>query len=79
MIIKLKQIHKTKLATRVSWFLFGLAFLLAGAHSASAQKASTPAGKSHYASVDGTRIHYQSYGKGSEAFSEQELSLEVES
>lgn len=65
--LKLKKLHATKVARRLSWFLFGLAFGVAGAPPASAQKVSTSAVKSHYATLDGTRIHYQSYGKGREA------------
>src|SRR5258706_8739947 len=34
---------------------------------AAAQKTATAGGDSHYASLDKMRIHYQSYGKGSEA------------
>ena len=37
------------------------------AHRAKAQKTSAPEGQTHYAKLDGARIHYQSYGKGSEA------------
>jgi pimeloyl-ACP methyl ester carboxylesterase len=64
---KLKQIHATKLATKMSWFLFGLVFVLVNSQAASAQKESTVAGKSHYATLDGARIHYQDHGKGREA------------
>jgi pimeloyl-ACP methyl ester carboxylesterase len=41
--------------------------MLATAATASAQTASTPKGKSLYAKLDGTRIHYQNHGKGREA------------
>lgn len=40
---------------------------LAAPPVASAQKASTTAAKSRFAKLDGTRIHYQSHGKGREA------------
>src|SRR2546423_10637843 len=55
---------------RVEWLLllvltFAVAFVSAPA--AKAQKASAPEGKSHYATLAGNRIHYQSYGKGREA------------
>src|SRR5216684_1531260 len=44
-----------------------LAVALVSTPAAKAQKASAPEGKSHYAALDGNRIHYQSYGKGREA------------
>ena len=44
-----------------------LALTMATAPSVMAQKASPPEGKSAYATLDGNRIHYQSYGKGREA------------
>ncbi len=47
--------------------MVGLAFLLVGGPAASGQKVSTAAEKSRYATLDGARIHYQSYGKGREA------------
>jgi pimeloyl-ACP methyl ester carboxylesterase len=52
-----------------SWFLLVMTFALAFVSSpaAPAQKSSTPEGQSHYAKLDGARIHYQNYGKGSEA------------
>jgi pimeloyl-ACP methyl ester carboxylesterase len=44
-----------------------LAVAFVSAPAATAQKPSAPEGKSHYAKLDGNRIHYQSYGKGREA------------
>lgn len=64
---KLKQIHTTKLASKVSWLLLGLVLVLVGASVARAQKASTSTGESRSATLDGARIHYQNYGKGKEA------------
>lgn len=43
-----------------------LTFVLAIAPAASAQKAGAE-GESHFAKLDGARIHYKSYGKGKEA------------
>jgi pimeloyl-ACP methyl ester carboxylesterase len=67
MIGKLKQIHMTKLAAKVSWLLLGLALLVWAAPAARAQKTSSSAGASRYATLDGARIHYKNYGKGREA------------
>jgi pimeloyl-ACP methyl ester carboxylesterase len=47
--------------------LLTLAFVLANAPTASAQKAAAAQGESHFAKLDGARIHYKSYGKGKEA------------
>jgi pimeloyl-ACP methyl ester carboxylesterase len=48
--------------------LLTLAFVLAISPTASAQKAAVAQqGESHYATLDGARIHYKSYGKGKEA------------
>jgi pimeloyl-ACP methyl ester carboxylesterase len=47
--------------------MMGLVFLLASVPVAAAQKASTSMEKSRYATLDGARIHYRSYGKGREA------------
>jgi pimeloyl-ACP methyl ester carboxylesterase len=44
-----------------------LAVAFVSAPAAKTQKAPAPEGKSHYAKLDGIRIHYQSYGKGREA------------
>lgn len=52
------------------WFLFitmVLAFVSVGETAAPAQEASTFTGESRYATLDGARIHYQNYGKGSDA------------
>jgi pimeloyl-ACP methyl ester carboxylesterase len=60
----------TKRIESLRWILLTIAVLtwaLAGASPAPAQKASTTAAKSRYATLDGARIHYQSYGKGREA------------
>lgn len=48
-------------------FVALIALVLAGASPAPAQKASTPAGESRFATLNGRRIHYQNYGKGREA------------
>lgn len=49
--------------------IMGLALLLLCAPAAMAQQGtkSTSTEKSHFATLDGTRIHYQSHGKGNEA------------
>lgn len=56
---------------QVSWFSFTIVVLtlvmLVGSSSAWAKKSSTPSPKSRYARLDGSRIHYQNYGKGREA------------
>jgi pimeloyl-ACP methyl ester carboxylesterase len=67
---KLKQAVTSKRIENARWVflaIVGLAFVLAGAPAAPAQDVSTSAVKSHYAKLDGARIHYQSYGKGREA------------
>lgn len=66
-MIKIKHAVTTKRIERIFLTMAGLALVLAGAPAVSAQKASTSAVKSHYAKLDGTRIHYQNYGKGREA------------
>jgi pimeloyl-ACP methyl ester carboxylesterase len=70
MMSKLKHTLATNGIAQLGWFLLmiaALALMLAGAPAASAQTASTSEVKSHYATLDGARIHYQSYGKGREA------------
>src|ERR1700687_4261228 len=55
---------------QVEWLplmVLTLAVALVRGPAAYAQRAPAPEGKSHYATLDGTRIHYQSYGKGREA------------
>ena len=55
---------------QVAWLLLvvlTLAVAFVSAPGAKGQKTSPPEGKSHYAKLDGNRIHYQSYGKGREA------------
>src|SRR2546423_7560697 len=55
---------------RVEWLLLlvlTFAVALVSTPTAKGQKAAAPEGKSHYATLDGNRIHYQSYGKGREA------------
>lgn len=49
----------------ISLILVAVAFVSVPA--AKASKSSAPEGKSHHATLDGTRIHYKSYGKGREA------------
>ncbi len=67
------MIRQTIAAKRIAqgrWFLLtivGLVFVLVGAPAATAQKASTSAGESRYANLDGARLHYQNYGKGRDA------------
>ena len=58
---------ETKWDAHAGWFLLTIALVLATTTMALAQKASTPAAKSRTAKLDGTRIHYQTYGKGREA------------
>jgi len=63
------EVHGTR-GAYVDWVL--LLFLMLtvafiSAPSVWAQKSSPPEGQSHYAKLDGARIHYQNYGKGSEA------------
>ena len=70
MISKLKDSLTAKRIAPVDWFLLtivGLASVLVGAPAATAEKASTLAGESRYATLDGARIHYQDFGKGREA------------
>ncbi len=70
MISKCKDTLATKRIAPVGWFLLtivGLVFVLVGAPAATAQKASTSAGESRYANLDGARLHYQNYGKGRDA------------
>ena len=54
---------------QVEWLLLvlTLAVSFVSAPAAKAQKSAATEGKSHYAKLDGNRIHYQSYGKGREA------------
>lgn len=58
---------RTAKADRFLLTMVGLAFLLAGGPAATAQKVSNSVEKFRYATLDGARIHYQSYGKGREA------------
>jgi pimeloyl-ACP methyl ester carboxylesterase len=67
---RLNHTVATQRIPKARWFLLaivGLAFALAGATGARAQKASISAGESRYAALDGARIHYQDYGKGRDA------------
>ncbi len=69
MISKLKHILTTK-QIAPAWFplmILWLALAFVAAPVATAQKASTSAGASRYATLDGARIHYKNYGKGREA------------
>lgn len=55
---------------QVDWSLCLVLTLAVGSlcvTGAQAQKPSAPEGQSHYAKLDGARIHYQNYGKGTEA------------
>jgi non-heme chloroperoxidase len=70
MTSKFKQSLTNKRIGEVGWFLLtmvGLAVLVSSAPAATAQKVSNSAGEPRYATLDGTRIHYQNYGKGREA------------
>lgn len=63
MISKVTHISMSQRVTYVRSLLLMLCLLLLVA-AAAAQK---PDGKSHYASLDGKRVYYKSYGKGREA------------
>ncbi|MDQ2921223.1 MAG: alpha/beta hydrolase [Acidobacteriota bacterium] len=55
---------------QVEWLLLlslALAVAFVSGPAAKARKPSASEGKSHYAKLDGNRVHYQSYGKGREA------------
>ncbi|MGH9905400.1 MAG: alpha/beta fold hydrolase [Pyrinomonadaceae bacterium] len=67
MISKLKGYLSTRKFVSMSSFLFCAVLLLVSVPAAMAQKASTTAGESRYATLDGARIHYKDYGKGREA------------
>ena len=70
MISKLKHIPATKRIAHVGGFLLTIvvmACVLSATQSVQAQKASTAPGESHFATLDGARIHYQNYGKGRDA------------
>jgi pimeloyl-ACP methyl ester carboxylesterase len=70
MIGKLKPRVTTKWNGLVGWYFLttvALAFGLVIGPEVSAQNTSTSEAESRYAKLDGARIHYQSYGKGSEA------------
>jgi pimeloyl-ACP methyl ester carboxylesterase len=57
-----------RLSTKVEiHLLLALAVCVASVSPAMAQKSSVPEAKTRYARLDGNRIRYQSYGKGSEA------------
>jgi len=61
--------HATR-TVQIEWLLmlvliFCVAFI--SATTAKARKSSVSEGKSHHATLDGSRIHYKSYGKGREA------------
>lgn len=62
---KMEQIPVSKPSMYFHWLLPLLVMLLSS--TVAAQKSASSAGESHYASLDGARIHYQSYGKGREA------------
>jgi pimeloyl-ACP methyl ester carboxylesterase len=52
---------------RLLLIIFTLAVALVGAPAAMAKKPAPSAGESRYAKLDGARVHYKSYGKGSQA------------
>jgi pimeloyl-ACP methyl ester carboxylesterase len=52
---------------RLLLLVLTLTAVLVIAPAAKAQKSATAEGKSHFAKLDGARIHYKSYGKGREA------------
>jgi pimeloyl-ACP methyl ester carboxylesterase len=60
--------NKFKLAqaSRSQFILIALALVIVGASVAVAQKESTPTNESRFATLDGIRIHYKDYGKGSQ-------------
>jgi pimeloyl-ACP methyl ester carboxylesterase len=67
---KAKHVFTIKWNAHMGLYLLtivGLAWALLGAPAASAQDTSISAAKSHYAKLDGARIHYQDSGKGREA------------
>ena len=67
---KSRKDFKAARRAQVEWLLLlvlTLAVAFVSAPAARAQKTPAPEGKSHYATLDGNRIHYQSYGKGREA------------
>lgn len=66
---KFRNSFYARRVAQIEWLLLLLllAVVFVCAPAVKAQKASAPAGKSHYAKLDGTRIHYKSYGKGREA------------
>lgn len=51
----------------LSLLILTLAVGLANAMPAGMRHAAVPEGQSHYAKFDGNKVHYQNYGKGSEA------------
>ena len=66
MTSKARHILVSKRATYSRWLLLMLCLLLL-VTAAVAQKPGSSQGESHYASLDGKRVYYKSYGKGREA------------
>src|SRR5687768_12022781 len=67
---KFKNSFHVTLMAQIEWLLvlvLTLAVAFVSATTAKAQKSAVSEGKSHHAKLDGTRIHYKSYGKGREA------------
>ena len=62
---KVKHILVVRWMTHVRWLTPVLCLLLVA--TATAQKPANSQGESRYTSLDGTRIHYKTYGKGREA------------
>src|SRR3989454_737000 len=62
---KVKHILVVRWMTHVRWLTPVLCLLLVA--TATAQKPANSQGESRYTSLDGTRIHYKTYGKGPEA------------
>ncbi len=70
MINRFKHTLTIRRLVRARWFLFtiiALALVLSATTVASAREASTADGEARYAKLDGSRIHYQSYGEGRDA------------
>src|SRR6266550_1338993 len=63
---KLRHLSQLMRAANLHWCV-ALLLALALAPAAFAEKSKPPAGKSHFAKLDGARIHYINYGKGREA------------
>ena len=63
---KLRQLSRLSRAAHLYWCA-ALLLALTFAPASIAGKSATPTGQSHFAKLDGVRIHYVNYGKGREA------------